>query len=169
MCFVVTCWERADLLALVCGVFCEFVTFPLVSWVRCGTWLYRFLIFATLLLLFWSVQTFEFQYFFGFPKNVYLLGMKIFVIFLGNCKTGGPFWGYILCILWSFLTYNIGIFLGGCENFKYYYAWYSWFFFCKQWMLDSSLRSTPTLGVNSPYPNVKSKCWHCDYHAAFRD
>ena len=25
------------------------VTFPLVSWVRCGTWLYRFLIFATLL------------------------------------------------------------------------------------------------------------------------
>ena len=37
MCFVVTCWERADLLALVCGVFCQFVTFPLVSWVRCGT------------------------------------------------------------------------------------------------------------------------------------
>ena len=33
MCFVVTCWERADLLALVCGVCCEFVTFPLVSWV----------------------------------------------------------------------------------------------------------------------------------------
>ena len=23
--------------ALACGVFCEFVTFPLVSWVRCGT------------------------------------------------------------------------------------------------------------------------------------
>ena len=36
MCFVVTCWERADLLALVCGVYCEFVTFSLVSWVRCG-------------------------------------------------------------------------------------------------------------------------------------
>ena len=35
--FMVTCWERADLLALVCGVSCEFVTFPLVSWVRCGT------------------------------------------------------------------------------------------------------------------------------------
>ena len=31
-------WSReSDLLALVCGVFCEFVTFPLVSWVRCGT------------------------------------------------------------------------------------------------------------------------------------
>ena len=52
MCFVVTCWERADLLALVCGVYCEFVTFPLVSWVRCGTWLYRFLIFAPLLTFF---------------------------------------------------------------------------------------------------------------------
>ena len=37
MCFGVTCWERADLLALVCGVYYEFVTFPLVSWVRCGT------------------------------------------------------------------------------------------------------------------------------------
>ena len=49
MCFVVTCWERADLLALVCGVYCEFVTFPLASWVRCATWLYRFLIFASLL------------------------------------------------------------------------------------------------------------------------
>ena len=51
MCFVVTCWEIADRLALVCGVCCEFVTFPLVSWVRCGTWLYRFLIFAPLLTL----------------------------------------------------------------------------------------------------------------------
>ena len=30
---------------------CEFVTFPLISWVRCGTWLYRFLIFAPLLTL----------------------------------------------------------------------------------------------------------------------
>ena len=25
---------------------CEFFTFPLISWVRCGTWLYRFLICA---------------------------------------------------------------------------------------------------------------------------
>ena len=33
MCFVVTCRERADLLALVCGVYYEFVTFPLVSMV----------------------------------------------------------------------------------------------------------------------------------------
>ena len=41
----------AGLLALVCGVCCGFVTFPLVSWVRCGTLLYRFLIFAPLLTL----------------------------------------------------------------------------------------------------------------------
>ena len=37
MCFVVICLERDDPLALVCGVHCEFVTFPFVSWVRCGT------------------------------------------------------------------------------------------------------------------------------------
>ena len=30
---MVACWERAGLLALVCGVYCEFVTFPLVSWI----------------------------------------------------------------------------------------------------------------------------------------
>ena len=30
---------------------CEFVTFPLISRVRCGTWFYRFLIFAPLLIL----------------------------------------------------------------------------------------------------------------------
>ena len=34
LCLVVTCWERADLLGLVCG---EIVTFSLVLWVRCGT------------------------------------------------------------------------------------------------------------------------------------
>ena len=37
MCFVVTCLERADLFALFVVSNCEFVTFPLVSWVRCGT------------------------------------------------------------------------------------------------------------------------------------
>ena len=40
VCFVVACWGGvgggAGLLALVCGVCCEFVAFPLVSWVRCG-------------------------------------------------------------------------------------------------------------------------------------
>ena len=39
MWFVVTCWERADLMALVWFVESnyEFVTFPLVSRVMCGT------------------------------------------------------------------------------------------------------------------------------------
>ena len=36
MCFVVTCWERVSWLSFVVSN-CEFVTFPLVSWVRCGT------------------------------------------------------------------------------------------------------------------------------------
>ena len=55
VCLYVLCGHllgRADLLALVCGVCCEFVTFPLVSWVRLGTCLYRFLIFAPLLTYF---------------------------------------------------------------------------------------------------------------------
>ena len=30
VCLVVTCWERADIFARVCGVDCEFVTFPLI-------------------------------------------------------------------------------------------------------------------------------------------
>ena len=35
---VVTCWEGADLLARACVVYnWEFVTFPLVFWVRCDT------------------------------------------------------------------------------------------------------------------------------------
>ena len=39
---------------------CEFVTFPLVSWVGCGTWLYRLLIFAPFLTLVWkSCCTFQ--------------------------------------------------------------------------------------------------------------
>ena len=36
-CLVVTCWDRADLLALFVMSNSEFVTFPLVSWVRCDT------------------------------------------------------------------------------------------------------------------------------------
>ena len=40
--FVCALWSPAGgggagLLALVCGVYCGFVTFPLVSWVRFGT------------------------------------------------------------------------------------------------------------------------------------
>ena len=37
-CLVVTCWERADLLAFVCEVLSCFLSLSyVVSWVRCGT------------------------------------------------------------------------------------------------------------------------------------
>ena len=51
-------------------VCCEFVTFPLVPWVRCGTWLYRFLIFAALLTLhkLWTP--------YAFPLSINLSLMK---------------------------------------------------------------------------------------------
>ena len=49
MCFVVTFRERADLCISFVESNCEFVTFPLISWIRCGTCLYRFLIFVPLL------------------------------------------------------------------------------------------------------------------------
>ena len=42
----VTCWEWLTSWLLFVMPNCEFVTFPLISWVRCGAWLYRFLIFA---------------------------------------------------------------------------------------------------------------------------
>ena len=63
LCLVVTCWEMADLTWLSFVVYnCEFVTFSLVSLVRCVTWLYRFLIFNPYLLLvraFISVYMYE--------------------------------------------------------------------------------------------------------------
>ena len=34
--FICALWSPAGK-GLTCGVYCEFVTFPLVSWVRCGT------------------------------------------------------------------------------------------------------------------------------------
>ena len=48
-CLVVTCWERADLLTLVGDVYCILLLSYVVFWVTCGTWLYRFLIFASFL------------------------------------------------------------------------------------------------------------------------
>ena len=51
--FICTLWPPAGkglVSWLSCVVsYCEFITFPLVSWARCGTCLYRFLILATLL------------------------------------------------------------------------------------------------------------------------
>ena len=52
---------------------CGFVTFPLVSWVRCGTWLYRFLIFAPLL-------TFSYAYFLSLLLSLYANSGKVELI-----------------------------------------------------------------------------------------
>ena len=39
--FVITCWEGADLLALLCVMFsCVLLLSHMVSWVKCGTLLY---------------------------------------------------------------------------------------------------------------------------------
>ena len=44
---VITCWESADLLALLSVIFLVFLTFShMVSRVGCGALLYRFLVFA---------------------------------------------------------------------------------------------------------------------------
>ena len=51
-CLVVTCWEKADLLALVVMFIVFLLLSHVVSWVRCGTWLYHFLIFAVFLNLY---------------------------------------------------------------------------------------------------------------------
>ena len=45
----IACWERADLLALVCDVKSVLSLSHVVSWVRCGICLYRLLIFPAFL------------------------------------------------------------------------------------------------------------------------
>ena len=50
---------------------CEFVTFPWVFWVRCGTWLHRFLIFAPLLTLTLTLDFKVISIFWDFCCNLY--------------------------------------------------------------------------------------------------
>ena len=52
-CLVVTCWERGDLLLVMFIIF--LLLSHVVSWVRCGNWLYRFLIFVVFLTLYHTV------------------------------------------------------------------------------------------------------------------
>ena len=49
---------------------CEFVTFPLVFWVRCGTSLYRFLIFESLLTFFHVCLFFLYVFHFILPLEI---------------------------------------------------------------------------------------------------
>ena len=74
---VVSCWERANLLALLYVTFFVFLSLShVVSWVRCGTWLYRFLIFALLLTLF-PLFSFFFQIMFPVPHLCFPVLLKI--------------------------------------------------------------------------------------------
>ena len=52
----------------------EFVTFPLVSWVKCGSWLYRFLILALYVLC--------------YSSNCFLRVLDRFIDFWLQCKNG---------------------------------------------------------------------------------
>ena len=75
-CFVVTCWEKAYFLALFVMFNCVLSLSNVVSWVRCGTWLYRLPIYAA------------------------------FLNFLNAFKTHGcfgccPFYGGVFCYCWS--------------------------------------------------------------------
>ena len=90
-CLVVTCWEMADLLALVCDVWLWVCYFPICILGRCGTWLYRFLKFAFFLTLFSSEKTVDHDHMkndgiwseswlFSTRQLKYLLTAKWFVI-----------------------------------------------------------------------------------------
>ena len=74
---------------------CEFVTSPLVSWVGCGTWLYRLLIFAPLLTL---------QYMCYFYRH-YILGTKVLkygtAFFINLISTYNNY----LCSWWQLLKW----------------------------------------------------------------
>ena len=66
--------------------YCEFVTLPLVSWVRCGTWLYWFLIFAPLL---------------TFIPIVFLVTKELFNFWLWHY-----FLTWFVCLNWFFTSHQ---------------------------------------------------------------
>ena len=84
-CLVVSYWERAGLLALLYVLFyCIFVTFP------CGVlgqvwYLYRFLIFASLLILLRMCDTYQLVYF-----KDYLIDFTDKTFYVENCTTVLP-------------------------------------------------------------------------------
>ena len=85
--FINTLWSPAGKGLTSCLSFMmsnyEFVTFPLVSWVRCGAWLYWFLIFA-LFLSFTRNQLIFYQVYFSSPllltKYTMYLSSKIYAL-----------------------------------------------------------------------------------------
>ena len=88
---VVTCLERADLLALLYAVIYCILSLPDgVSWVKCGTWVYRLLIFASFLTL--RNESKIVLCFKRWPKNCCLAHMrrKLFNIGGGRGVVGKP-------------------------------------------------------------------------------
>ena len=54
---------------------CDVVTYPLVSWVRCDAWLYRFLIFAPFLTL-WCIFLYGFSWPLAYVKSSQLVALN---------------------------------------------------------------------------------------------
>ena len=87
---------------------CDVVTFPLVSWVMCGTWLYRFLIFAPFL-TFTHILTFLIEnplFTLILPKNFIL---KMLSAFYDCCIHSKALQKFIL--LWEQALWNLVILL----------------------------------------------------------
>ena len=83
---------------------CKFITFPLVSWVRCGTWLYRFQIFAPLLTLSLSDVVFIMLINVKMPTIVCILTFMSRINFVlswverrKSFITSGPVWSWSCC------------------------------------------------------------------------
>ena len=85
---VVTCLERADLLALLYVVIYCVLSLPdRVSWVKCGTWVYRLLIFASFLTL--RNESKIMLCFKRWPKNCCLAHMRRKLFNIGGGGGGG--------------------------------------------------------------------------------
>ena len=81
--FVVTWWERDDLLPLLCVMFSCFLSLShSISWFRCGTWLYLFLIFAFCLTLVEGIIRnilWNYFYFIGIILNFHISDIEHFL------------------------------------------------------------------------------------------
>ena len=101
--FICTLWSPAgkgltSLLSLVVS-YCEFVTFPLVSWVRCGTWLYRFLIFAPLFILNIPHKCFDFNVYRQANVNMVTLDLGVLL----TSRVGLRLWYFLaICVCFYF-------------------------------------------------------------------
>ena len=121
--FCVRSLERADLLALVGDVYCIFVISHVVSWVRCSTWLNRFLIFVVFLTL-WELSMiwltwlqFDFKSIFGFEGFISKVLWFIFVIFavFYCCVYSAPNSVIVSYKYFSLFRHSIWIWLDGAS------------------------------------------------------